>query len=112
MPPINPNQAEKELGEIIMAKNPAGPGLMQPAPITPPPGTPTFKNPPYGRQQQFTAWPSNLESALGGGADFTPPISHSSDYQVERVYVIDYVNKGEPPDKIHRLWIIYGSGGK
>jgi hypothetical protein len=108
MPPIHQNQVEKELGEIIVANNPAN-KLMQPVP---PPAT-TFKKPTYSsRQIRFTAWPGSLQSALGGGMGFTPPISAPPNYQVEGVYEIDYVNEGEPPDEIHRLWIIYGSGGK
>jgi hypothetical protein len=123
MAPIDQNEVERglsqrqvvqELGMIIVQKNPAR-KLMQPVP--PQGGTAeTFQEPAYGhRQRKFTAWPRKLQSALTDRdevMEFKPDIETPDNYQVEGVYEIDYVNAGDAPNKVHRLWIIYGSGGK
>ena len=90
-------QVEKDLGEIIVEKNP-GPGLMQPVSDS----ATTFK-PPNG----FTSWPAlpgELHDVLG-----LPP---TSTYTVQGAHVVSYVNKDEVPQRKHQLWIVYGEGGE
>jgi hypothetical protein len=92
---MNKTQVEKDLGEIIVANNPS-PGLMQP-----PSSGVTFKPP--GGFPSWPALPDELRNALG--------LSPSSPYLVNAAHVVNYVNQGDPSNKIHQLWIIYGSGG-
>jgi hypothetical protein len=97
---MDPDQVDKDVGMIIRSTNP-GPGLMQP-PAGHDPNT--FKPPKDPQNPPRPELAKEISHMLG--------LMSTSHYTVEKVKVIDYVNRGENPPKKHHLWIIYGEGGE